>query len=172
LIPAMNIMKSQIEMAIEELKLRIEFEEGLGTEIYFPENSRLDIQKSVSKVIRQATKSLWICDPYMDEKIVEEVAEVQAQQIKLLTTQIKSLFSQRLSAAKQQYPLKAIEARISGQFHDRFYVIDCDQVWTLGASLNKAGQRATLLSKVKSDQKTKKIIRDFESWWNSANPSP
>jgi len=68
--------------------------------------------------------------------------------------------------------LKAIEARISGQFHDRFYVIDCDQVWTLGASLNKAGQRATLLSKVKSDQKTKKIIRDFESWWNSANPSP
>ena len=170
LIPAMNIMKSQLEMAIEDLKLRIELEERLVEEIYFPENSQLDIQKNLAKVIRQATKTLWICDPYMDEKIVEELTEVQAEEIMLLTSQVKGLFAQRLSAAKQQYSSKAIEARISNQFHDRFYIIDRDQVWTLGASLNKAGQKATLLSKIKTDQERQKVIKDFEAWWASATP--
>lgn len=172
LIPAMNIMKSQLEMAIEDLKLRKELEERLVEEIYFPENSQLDIQINIAKVIRQATKTLWICDPYMDEKIVEELTEVQAKQIILLTTQVKGLFTQRLSAAKQQYTSKTIEAKVSDQFHDRFYIIDSEQVWMLGASLNKAGLRATLLSKVKSNKEMQKIIKDFKSWWDSANPLP
>lgn len=106
----------------------------------------------------------------MDEKIVEELTEVQAQEIMLLSTQVKGLFIQRLSAAKQQYSSKTIEARLSSQFHDRFYVVDKDQIWTLGASLNKAGQKATLLSKIKSDEERQKVIKGFESWWASANP--
>jgi hypothetical protein len=88
----------------------------------------------------------------------------------LLTTQVKGLFTQRLSAAKQQYTSKTIEAKVSDQFHDRFYIIDSEQVWMLGASLNKAGLRATLLSKVKSNKERQKIIKDFKSWWDSANP--
>jgi hypothetical protein len=106
----------------------------------------------------------------MDEKIVEELTEVQAQEIRLLASQAKGLFVQRLSAAKQQYPSKMIESRVSGHFHDRFYIIDKDQIWTLGTSLNRAGQKATLLSKIRSDKERQKIIKDFEGWWAYATP--
>jgi hypothetical protein len=170
LIPALNIMTSQMEMAIEELKIRIAIEEGLPDEMYFSENSYLDIQKNVARIIRQSKILLRICDGYMDEKIIEELTQVNAQEIRLLTTKQKGIFRQRLEAARKQFPSKRIEARESDKFHDRYYIIDQDQVWSLGASYNKAGQKATLLGKIKSNPEKDKIISDFEKWWLSSTP--
>lgn len=78
------------------------------------------------------------------------------------------MFKQRLTAAKQQFQSKIIEARKSDKFHDRYYIIDEDQVWILGTSYNKAGQRATLLSRIKKETEKQKIISDFKKWWSSA----
>lgn len=169
IIPSFNIMKSQIEMAIEELKLNIEMEESIPNQIYFPENSHLDIQKNIARIIRLAQKSLWVFDAYMDEKIIEELSEVSAPEIKLLTHQTKGLFQQRFDALKQQFPTKTIFVRKSDKSHDRFFIIDQDQVWTLGASLNRAGHKATLLSKIVPDSEKKKIADDFNNWWDSAS---
>jgi hypothetical protein len=162
---AFRICKSQIQMAIEELKVLIEMEEEIPEQMYFSENSQLDIQKNVSKVIRQAQKSLWVVDPYMNEYIIEELSEILATEFKLLTKEIKGLFTQRLNAFKQQFPNKIIEIKKSNKCHDRFYIIDQDQVWTLGASYKDAGLRATCLSKVKTDFEKQKIIDDFIKWW-------
>jgi hypothetical protein len=167
--PAFNIMKSQLEMAIEELRLKIEMEEGIPDQMYFSENSYLDVQKNVAKVISQAQKSLWIFDAYMDGKIIEELSEIVADEFKLLTNQVKGLFKQRISAFKQQFPNKTIEVKQSDKSHDRFYIIDQDQVWTLGTSLNKAGQKATLLSKIKVESERQKILKDFNTWWYLAS---
>lgn len=163
-----RIMRSQVQMAIEELKLSIEMEENILDEMYFSENSHLDIQKNLARVIRQAQKSLWVFDAYMDEKIIEELSEIPATEVKLLTNQTKGLFQQRLNALKQQFPNKKIEVKKSDKSHDRFYIIDQEQVWTLGASLNRAGQKATLLSRIKSNSEKQKIIDDFNDWWNIA----
>ncbi len=168
IIPALNIMKSQMEMAIEELKLKVELEKGLPDQMYFSEKSYLDIQKNLARVLRQATKRLWIYDPYMDEKIIEELADILANEIYLLTDRPKPLFSQRLAALKQQFPNKKIESKTSDKSHDRFFIIDDAQVWTLGASYNKAGQKATLLSKITNPIERDKIIKDFKDWWQSA----
>jgi len=167
--PALNIMISQLEMAIEEIKIQIQIEEGLAEEMYFSPGSQLDIQKNLARVLRQANNSLWICDSYMNEKIIEELSNVPAAEIKLLTLQINGLFKQRLVAAKQQFFNKSIEVKIYNKCHDRFYIIDGNQVWTLGTSLNNAGKRATLLSKIKKEDEKKKIVSDFNSWWSEVS---
>jgi len=140
-------------------------QEDLAEEMYFSPESQLDIQKKLAMVLRQATISLWICDPYMDQKIVEEISNIQAPEIRLLTTHPKGLFKQRLNAAKEQFSKKIIEAKIFNKCHDRFYIIDQLQVWALGSSLNEAGKRATLLNKVKDEGEKQKIVRDFTDWW-------
>jgi hypothetical protein len=142
----------------------------LPEEIYFSPPSHLDIQKYLARVLRQAKASLWVCDPYMDEKIVEEISNVAASEIRLLTSKQKGSFNQRLAAAKLQYPEKQIEAKIYPKFkcHDRYFFIDQDQVWALGASLNQAGEKATLLSKVNNKAAMQSMIRDFNDWWASA----
>jgi len=143
----------------------------LPEEIYFSPPSHLDIQKYLARVLRQAKASLWVCDPYMDEKIVEEISNVGASEIRLLTSKQKGSFNQRLAAAKLQYPEKQIEAKIypnKFKCHDRYYFIDQDQAWALGASLNQAGEKATLLSKVNNKAAMQSMIRDFNDWWASA----
>lgn len=132
---------------------------------YFPPGSHLDIQINLAGVLRQAKTSLWIYDSYMDEKIVEEISNIQALEIRLLTTQPKGPFKQRLIAAKKQFPEKKIEVKVCDKCHDRFYIIDQDQVWTLGASLKNAGKKATILINVKEKGERQKIVRDFADWW-------
>lgn len=165
--PTFRLAVNQLEMAIEELKFKIEMEVGLQEQMYFPEGSFLDIQKSIARVIQQATKQLWVCDGYMDEKIVEELTEVAATEIRLLTHTVKGVFQQRASAFRSQFPTKTLEIRRASFSHDRFYIIDDDQVWTLGASYNQAGRKATLLSKVIAEAEKQKIKASFQSWWNS-----
>jgi hypothetical protein len=140
----------------------------LPEEKYFPPQSHLDIQRYLAKVLRQAKTSLWIFDSYMDEKIVEEISNIQTLEIRLLTTQPKGLFKQRLAAAKKQFPERKIGAKIYDKCHDRFYIIDQLQVWTLGASSNEAGKKATLLSKVRNEDSKQGILRNFIEWWASA----
>lgn len=170
IVPAWNIMRSQVQMAIEELRLRVEMEEPSEDQIYFPEGRHLDIQKRIGSILRRATKALWIYDPYMDEKIVEEVGEVPAGEIRFLTENPKSLFHQRLTALKQQCAGKQIEVRGCGVSHDRFLVVDGEEVWTLGASYNQAGKKATVLTKITAEEERRKIIEEFERWWKGAKP--
>jgi len=167
--PAFKTMKHQLQMAIEELKIKIEIENSLPEEIYFPPNSPLSIQKHIAKIIRQAKNYLWVADPYMDEKIIEELTEVLAEEVRLLTNKEKGLFLQRLKAAREELKDKKIEVKRFSDFHDRFYIIDKTQVWMLGSSYNQAGKKATLLSKVKNNNEKKKIISDFETWWSKAS---
>jgi hypothetical protein len=111
-------MHSQVEMAIEEFKLGVEAENALQDQFYFPPNSQLDIQKVVARILTQAKSKLWICDGFMDEKIIEELTEVVAPEIKLLTKQPKPLFKQRLVAAHQQFlATKKIEAKLTNDIH-------------------------------------------------------
>ena len=166
--PAFSVMKSQLEMAIEEINIQVEIKQGLTEEMYFPPGSHLNIQKNLARVLRQANNLLWVCDPYMDEKIVEEISNILASEIRFLTMQTKALFRQRLAAAKKQFPEKTIEAKISDKCHDRYFIIDKDQVWTLGASYNQAGVKATLLSEIINEKEKQRIISDFENWWSSA----
>ena len=164
-----NIMHSQVEMAIEELKLHVEDENSLLEQFYFPANSHLEIQKTLSRIITQSKNTLWICDGFMDEKIVEELSKVVAPEIKLLTKNPKSLFKQRLMAAQKQFSaFKNIEAKIFDNIHDRFFIIDRDQVWHFGTSYNNAGNLPTMLNKIKSEEESQKIISDFEGWWKLA----
>ena len=138
--------------------------------MYFPEGSFLDVQKALAQVIQQATEQLWVCDGYMDERIVEELTAVAASEIKLLTHSVKGLFKQRVSAFRSQFTAKALEVRRASFSHDRFYVVDADQVWTLGASYNQAGRKATLLSKVTVKEEKNKIKSSFQLWWSSGVP--
>ncbi len=130
----------------------------------------VDIQKAIGRIVQQATRALWVCDGYMDEKIVEELTVVPAAEMRLLTHTVKGLFQQRVAAFRAQFPARKLDVRSSAASHDRFYVIDEDQVWTLGASLNQAGKKATLLSKIKSQQERGKMKSDFETWWKSGKP--
>jgi hypothetical protein len=171
LVPALNAMKRLLEYSIEELKVRIEASEPIEEQQYFPPGSHLAIQKRISDIIRQAKNSVWIYDPYMDEKIIEELLNCKASEVKLITHQPRGIFIQRLTAAIKQFEGKClIEARKADKSHDRFYIVDRHKVWSLGASYVDAGKKATLLIELTSEVQKHNVIKDFSEWWDIAAP--
>ena len=143
--------------------------EELKDQRYFPQGSHLEIQKQIARIIRKASSSVWVYDPYMDEKLVEEMSGVNASDIRLLTENLSPLLKQRFEALSRQYPTKSIGLKIFNASHDRFYVIDQTYVWVLGASYNLAGGKATFLMKVVVTAEKQKIVKDFEIWWKAAS---
>lgn len=140
------IMKSQLKTAIEELKLEIGEEKKFEGK-YFSANSQLDIQKTVGKILGMVKVKLWVCDAYMDHLIVEELAETNASEVRLLTKEMKDLFKIRLEAAKKQLPDKKIEVRLNQSFHDRYFILDETDVWSIGTSYNTKQEQNQLLCK-------------------------
>lgn len=165
---AYAIMKSQLNTAIEQLKVKIAEEKNLDSK-YFQANCFLDIQKYISRIICSANHTLSICDAYMDKLIIEELTETTASEIKLLTKSINDLFKIRLMAAKKQLKNKNIEVKISDKFHDSYFIVDNNEIWSLGTSYNeKIGKKPTAVTKVKND--SGKIINDFNILWSRAKP--
>lgn len=163
---AYNIMKSQLNTAIAELKFNAAEELEMQGK-YFRANSYLDIQKFVSKIIGRAHKELWICDGYLDQLIIEDLTLAKADEIKILTYDPSELFKKRLAAAKKQFSNKLIEARLNSKIHDRYFILDKNEVWSIGTSYNeKAGNKPTNLMKIKDD--TTNIINDYMEMWNNS----
>lgn len=131
---AYNIMKSQLNSAIEELQLNIKEEEEMQGK-HFPANSYLDIQKYVSRIFIRANNLIWICDPYLDQLIIEEIPLMKATQIKILTNHVNEVFKKRLTAAKKQLASKSIEVKLNQNIHDRYFILDKSEVWSIGTCI-------------------------------------
>lgn len=168
--PNINLMLNQYKLALEKLKLQLEESNLTPDTKYFPQNSRLQIQVFVANLMTQAQNSIWIYDPYMDEKIIGELLNVNANEIRLITQFPTKIFETRLTAALTDFAgKKNIEVKISDSSHDRYYIIDEKVIWNLGASLKDAGKKATTANKITTEKEKQEIISDFNSWWNSAS---
>lgn len=165
-----NIMKSELRKSISELEAILQ-DENLQTERHFAENSHLAIQKYIKKILLSAQTDLWICDAYADHVIIEELDEVIANGIKILTTKgnKKPLFSTRLNAARTQLNIKSIEVKTNTNIHDRYIIIDQCEVWQIGTSYNdKAGGKQTSISKFEEPKAKQGFIDTFNNLWSKA----
>lgn len=164
---AYNVMKSQINSAIEELKLNVKEEQEMQGK-HFPANSYLDIQNYVSKILVSANEMVWICDPYLDELILNEITLMRANQIRILTNNIKEVFKNRLVAVKKQFSSKSIEVKLHKNIHDRYFILDKKEIWSIGTSYNEgAGKKPTIVQRVKDD--TENIISSYNKMWDESN---
>lgn len=165
---AYNIMKTQLNLAIQELKLNIKEEQEMRGK-HFPANSYLEIQQYVSKILSRANNMLWICNPYLDQLIIEEITLVKANQIKILTNNIDEVFKKRLRAARKQFSSKSIEVRLNQNIHDRYFILDQKEIWSIGTSYNEgAGKKPTIIQQVKDD--TENIISSYNAIWEESLP--
>lgn len=166
---AYNTMKSQLNSAIEELKLKVKEEkEMLGK--HFPANSYLNIQEYVSNILKRASSMILICDPYIQPSIVEEVSLIRATQIHILTNNPKThgVFKKRLGAAKSQFPDKLIEVRLNTKFHDRHLILDEKEIWSMGTSYDGSfGKKTTTIQPIKDD--AVKLISYYTKMWNESD---
>lgn len=145
--------------------------EAKGSAVTFvdPTNALSQI-RGLEGVLSELTGSVRVCDPYVDGKTLDFLAEcMSAEGIQLLTHQVnrREKFRRDLDAFRRQYSL-AIEVRVAdaGVLHDR-YIIDGSSMLLIGTSLNSFARKQSFVVRVGEDVR-RLVEKEFRSLWAKA----
>lgn len=97
-----------------------------------------DAYSKISEIFRNAKKNLIIIDAYADITILDMVKKLSVDVI-VITKQNGLLTNMDIKKYNNQYHNLSI--KYSNAFHDRYFIIDNNEIYHCGASINYAGAR-------------------------------
>jgi hypothetical protein len=131
-------IKSHIKSSSLELKQGIFFN-----------NEIFDAYVFISDLIKSATKSIILIDNYIDESILTLFSKNQNIKIQIFTSTISKQLQLDINKYNQQY--SNLEVKITKNFHDRFMILDYEDIYHIGASLKDLGNKIFAFSKISID---------------------
>jgi len=106
-----------------------------------------DAYELISKIIRSAKKEIILIDNYIDESVLMHLSKRAANVEAFIYT--KKITEQlQLDLAKHNEQYRRIEIKILPTAHDRFIIIDRNELYHIGASLKDLGKRWFAFSKL------------------------
>ena len=113
----------------------------------FHDGQIFDAYKFVTDLIRSAKKSILLIDNYIDESVLlmlsKRNADVKAD---ICTHTVSHRLQLDLQKHNSQYP--PISIHTCRKCHDRFLIIDSEEVWHIGASLKDLGKKMFAFSRL------------------------
>jgi len=111
----------------------------------FYDGQVFDAHVFVSNLIKNATKSIVLIDNYVDESVLTLFSKNQNVDVTIYSKNISKQLKLDLKKYNTQY--KPIELKPFKESHDRFMVIDEQEVYHFGASLKDLGKKWFAFSK-------------------------
>lgn len=109
-----------------------------------------DAYAFVTRLIKSAKKSIVLIDNYVDESVLLMLAKRNTKaQARIYTAKITPELQLDLERHNAQYP--PIKLKIYKQAHDRFLVIDDNEIYHIGASLKDLGKKLFAFSRLYMD---------------------
>ena len=150
---AINQRVDRIENNLENLskevsKISLQLKtNNLPTQGIFFDGQIYDAYELMSKIIRSATNEIILIDNYIDETVLTHLSK-RAENVKaiIFTKSISKVLQLDLERHNSQYqPIQIKELRDS---HDRFLIIDQNELYHIGASLKDLGKKWFAFSKL------------------------
>lgn len=106
-----------------------------------------DAWQFASGLIKNANKSIILIDNYIDESVLHLLSKRKpGVSATIYTASVSAKLKTDLHKYNQQYD--AIEVKIFNKSHDRFLIIDNDEIYHIGASLKDLGKKWFAFSKI------------------------
>jgi len=146
-------------------------------EAYFSAGRPFEAIQVLGSILRSAKARVWIednfCSPDMVSIVEPYIATESITEVRFLTREdgnsnFKS-FCVYLERLREQYPQATLEAKENDHCHDRYIIIDGKDIYHSGHSFHALGKKASQISEMTDDMNRKRIIADFENWWNTGN---
>ena len=145
----MNRLEDQFETLkdkVQQIDLQIH-SKLIPTQDIFFEGQVFDAYELTSRIIRSAKKSIVLIDNYIDESTLLHLTKKDKHvAITLLSKSKSSQLDLDLKKANEQYG--NFEWKAFDKSHDRFLIIDQNEVYRLGASLKDLGKKWFAFSKL------------------------
>jgi len=100
----------------------------------------------ISNIIRSAKKSIKIFDNYLDESVLTHLSKNEKVEITIYTSYISKQLKLDIQKYNKQY--KPIVLKLFKESHDRFIIVDDEDIYHIGASLKDLGKKWFAFSKM------------------------
>lgn len=137
----------EADQKFEQVFKALESKDAIPTQGVFFDGQVFDAYVLASKIIRSAKKSIVLIDNYIDESVLVLLAKKNKNvKATILSKTISKQLALDVKKANEQYAI--IEIKEFSQSHDRFIIIDHQEVYHMGASLKDLGKKWFAFSKL------------------------
>lgn len=165
-----QLQNRQINFEIETNKkfdeiLKLINKADLPKQVLFFDGQYFDAYDFITSLIRKAKESILLIDPYCDERALAFLSKRNGGvHLTVYKSNNAKLLNEEIETFKKQYgDLIVID---NDNIHDRFLILDHSECYSLGASLNYAGKKTFVITKIEDEKIIKSIIdrcsTDFE----------
>ena len=147
---SVNRRLTELEHTVAEHSRKIDFFVRTSlppVEGIFHDGQIFDAYKFATDLIRTAKDSILLIDNYVDESVLLMLSKRNAGvKADIYTQTVSHQLQLDLQKHNSQYP--PIGIHTCRKCHDRFLIIDCEEVWHIGASLKDLGKKMFAFSRL------------------------
>lgn len=133
-----------------------------------------DAMMAVTSIFRAAKKSIVVVDGYVSDRTLAIIStKGDAVEASILTKSAPAALVTAAQAFKLQHAGAPLEVRTSPVFHDRFIMIDDQDVFHVGTSIKDAARRNTFMfSRIEEPPVIDAFKKHFAATWTTATLVP
>ena len=140
---------TNLENDMQFVKSKIKEDELQIKQGVFYNGQIYDAYAFINDLLKSAKNEIVIIDNYIDDTIFTLCSKYQNINFKIYTQTIKKQLKLDYEKYKKQY--KNIELKETKEFHDRFLIIDKNEIYHIGASIKDLGNKVFAFSKFEID---------------------
>lgn len=135
---------------------QLQHEENIKQRIFF-DGQIYDAYSIIVDIIKKANKKILIIDNYVDDSILKMLTKKNKNvEIVILTSNKSNINEIDIRKFNKEYPM--LKVAKTNKFHDRFIIIDNNEMYHLGASIKDLGRKCFGINKIEDYEIIEKII--------------
>ncbi len=135
---------------------QLQVEENIKQKIFF-EGQIYDAYSLISDIIKKANKKILIIDNYIDDSVLKMLTKKNNNvEVVILTSEKSNIQQIDIQKFNKEYPI--LKVAKTNKFHDRFIIIDNEEMYHLGASIKDLGKKCFGINKIEDVEIMEKIL--------------
>ena len=135
---------------------QLQVEENIKQKIFF-EGQIYDAYSLIIDIIKKANKKILIIDNYIDDSVLKMLTKKNNNvEVVILTSDKSNIQQIDIQKFNKEYPI--LKVAKTNKFHDRFIIIDNEEMYHLGASIKDLGKKCFGINKIEDVEIMGKIL--------------
>ena len=140
----------------DEVFNQLQLEENIKQRIFF-DGQIYDAYSIIIDIIKKANNKILIIDNYIDDSVLKMLTKKKNNvEAAILTSNKSNIQNIDIQKFNKEYPILKIAK--TNKFHDRFIVLDNEEMYHLGASIKDLGRKCFGINKIEDKEIIEKII--------------
>ena len=135
---------------------QLQQEDNIKQRIFF-EGQIYDAYSLIIDIFKKANKKILIIDNYIDDSVLKMLTKKNNNvEVVILTSDKSNIQQIDIQKFNKEYPI--LKVAKTNKFHDRFIIIDNEEMYHLGASIKDLGKKCFGINKIEDVEIMEKIL--------------